>query len=40
LGCNFSLEPVLSGQLDEVIEACIAQEQKRQMEEFNKNNNN
>ncbi len=36
LGCNFSLEPVLSGQLDEVIEACIAQEQKRQMEELNK----
>tara|TARA_Y100000589_G_scaffold16805_1_gene13782 strand:+ start:1767 stop:2858 length:1092 start_codon:yes stop_codon:yes gene_type:complete len=35
LGCNFSLEPVLSGQLDEVIEACIAQEQKRQMEQFN-----
>jgi len=39
LGCNFSLEPVLSGQLDEVIDACIAQEQKRQMEEFNKENN-
>mgnify|MGYP005676369543 FL=1 len=35
LGCNFSLEPVLSGQLDEVIEACIAQEQKKQMELFN-----
>ena len=35
LGCNFSLEPVLSGQLDEVIEACIAQEQKKQMEQFN-----
>ena len=35
LGCNFSLEPVLSGQLDEVIEACIAQEQKKQMERFN-----
>ena len=35
LGCNFSLEPVLSGQLDEVIEACIAQEQKKQMEKFN-----
>ena len=36
LGCNFSLEPVLAGQLDEVIDACIAQEQKRQMEKFNK----
>ena len=35
LGCNFSLEPVLSGQLDEVIQACIAQEQKKQMEQFN-----
>ena len=35
LGCNFSLEPVLSGHLDEVIEACIAQEQKKQMERFN-----
>ena len=35
LGCNFSLETVLSGQLDEVIEACIAQEQKKQMERFN-----
>ena len=35
LGCNFSLEPVLSGQLDEVIEACVAQEQKKQMEKFN-----
>tara|TARA_B100000073_G_scaffold266327_1_gene225906 strand:- start:530 stop:1594 length:1065 start_codon:yes stop_codon:yes gene_type:complete len=34
LGCNFSLEVVLSGQLEEVIEACIAQEQKRQMEDF------
>ena len=34
LGTNFSLEPVLSGQLDEVIEACIAQEQKKQMEQF------
>ncbi len=35
LGCNFSLEPILSGQLDEILNACIAQEQKRQMEEFN-----
>ena len=35
LGCNFSLEPILSGQLDEVIDACVAQEQKRLMEEFN-----
>ncbi len=38
LGCNFSLEPILSGQLDEVIDACIAQEQKRQMEEFSLEN--
>ena len=39
LGCNFSLEPVLSGQLDEVIDACIAQDQKQQMENFNMDNN-
>ena len=32
---NFSLEPVLAGQLEEVIDACIAQEQKRMMEDFN-----
>jgi len=35
LGSNFSLEPILAGQLDEVIDACIAQEQKRMMEDFN-----
>ena len=35
LGCNFSLEPVLSGQLDEILNACIAQEQKMQMEKLN-----
>ncbi len=34
LGSNFSLEMVLSGQLDELINACIAQEQKMQMEKF------
>ena len=38
LGCNFSLETVLAGQLEEVIDACIAQEQKRQMEAFNMDN--
>ena len=36
LGSNFSLEPILAGQLDEVIDACIAQEQKRMMEDINK----
>ena len=35
IGSNFSLEPILAGQLDEVIDACIAQEQKRMMEDFN-----
>jgi len=35
LGSNFSLEPILSGQLDEILNACIAQEQKIQMEQFN-----
>jgi peptide chain release factor 1 len=32
LGRNFSLEPVLAGQLDELIEACIAQEQRQGLE--------
>ena len=35
LGTNFSLEPILAGYLDEVIDACIAHEQKRLMEDFN-----
>ena len=39
LGSNFSLEPILAGQLDEVIDACIAQEQKRMMEDFNNEEN-
>ena len=39
LGSNFSLEPILAGQLDEVINACIAQEQKIMMEDFNKDVN-
>ncbi len=34
LGRNFSLEPILSGQLEEVIDACIADEQRRQMEKM------
>ncbi len=34
LGSNFSLEPVLSGQLEELIGACIAEEQRRKMEEL------
>ena len=34
LGVNFPLEHVLSGQLEDVIGACIAEEQKRQMEEL------
>ena len=34
LGVNFPLEQVLSGQLEDVIGACIAEEQKRQMEEL------
>jgi len=36
LGSNFSLDPILAGQFEEVIKACIAQEQKRMMEDFNK----
>ena len=34
LGTNFPLEQVLAGQLEDVIGACIAEEQKRQMEEL------
>ncbi|WP_320673899.1 peptide chain release factor 1 [Prochlorococcus sp. MIT 1341] len=34
LGKNFALEPVLEGQLEEVIGSCIAEEQRRQMEEI------
>jgi peptide chain release factor 1 len=39
LGSNFSLEPILAGQLDEVIDACLAQEQKRMLEDFNEDEN-
>ena len=38
LGSNFSLEPVLEGQLKELIGACIAEEQRRQMQELSKQN--
>ncbi len=34
LGCNFSLEPILSGQLQEIIGACIAEEQRKKMEDL------
>ncbi len=34
LGSNFSLEPVLEGQLEELIGACIAEEQRRKMQEL------
>jgi len=34
LGRNFSLEPILGGQLEEVINACIAAEQNRHLEEL------
>ena len=39
LGSNFSLEPILAGQLDDVIDACIAQEQKRLLEDFTNEKN-
>ena len=32
LGRNFSLEPVLQGQLAEVIGACVSADQRRQLE--------
>ena len=34
LGSNFSLEPVLEGNLESIIDACIAEEQRRKMEEL------
>ena len=34
LGRNFSLEPVLEGQLEELVGSCIAEEQRRQIEEL------
>ncbi len=34
LGQNFSLEPVLAGQLEELIGSCIAEEQRLQIEEL------
>jgi peptide chain release factor 1 len=34
LGRNFTLEPVLNGQLQDVIGACIAADQRRQLEEL------
>jgi peptide chain release factor 1 len=34
LGRNFSLEPVLNGQLQDLIGACIAADQNRQLEEL------
>jgi len=36
LGRNFSLEPVLEGQLEDLIGACIAEEQRRKLEELSK----
>ena len=38
LGSNFSLEPVLEGQLEELIGACIAEEQRRKMQELSQQN--
>ena len=35
LGINFALEPILGGELESVIGACIAEEQRRQIEELN-----
>ena len=34
LACNFSLEPILAGNLEDIIGACIAEEQRRQIEEL------
>ena len=34
LGRNFSLEPVLEGQLEDLIGACIAEEQRQKLEDL------
>tara|TARA_Y100001968_G_scaffold21904_1_gene17348 strand:+ start:25033 stop:26130 length:1098 start_codon:yes stop_codon:yes gene_type:complete len=34
LGSNFPLDPILTGQLETLIDACIAEEQRRKMEEL------
>ena len=34
LGRNFSLEPVLEGQLEELVGSCVAEEQRKQIEEL------
>ena len=36
LGRNFSLEPVLDGQLDDLIGACVAEEQRCKLEALSK----
>ncbi len=36
LGCNFPLDPVLAGQLENIINACIAEEQRQKMESLAK----
>ena len=36
LGRNFSLEPVLDGQLDDLIGACVAEEQRSKLEALSK----
>ena len=40
LGRNFSLEPVLEGQLEDLIGACTAEEQRRKLEELSKQDEN
>ena len=32
LGRNFSLDPVLQGQMEDVIDACVAEEQRSKLE--------
>ena len=38
LGRNFSLEPVLEGQLEDLIGACIAEEQRQKLEALSDQN--
>ena len=38
LGRNFSLDPVLDGQLEDLIGACIAEEQRQKLEALSQQN--
>ena len=40
LGRNFSLDPVLQGQMEDVIGACVAEEQRCKLEQLSQQDDN